>query len=142
VSIWIAALLIVAAVAMFVAAPLAEGLFDRRRESGDAEMRRFEHQRSLAVQALRELDFDHQMGKLDQDDYRNLRSTLENRALAAMSALERGSHQVVTCPAIDSGESPPLDGESVGRCPTCGTLTGAAQNFCIDCGAALALSAM
>jgi cytochrome c-type biogenesis protein CcmI len=88
-SIWIPALLIVAAVAMFVAAPLAEGLFERRLETGDAEIQRLEHQRSLALQGLRELEFDHEMGKLDLDDYRNLRSVLESRALSAMSTLER-----------------------------------------------------
>src|SRR5271170_4271777 len=86
---YLAAILIVAAVALFVAAPLTEGLRRRRRFLlDDAECDRFEHDRALAVQGLRELEFDHEMHKLDSADYQSLRATLENRALAAMTALD------------------------------------------------------
>jgi zinc-ribbon domain len=87
---YVAAILIVAAVALFVAAPLSGG-FPRRRGATSRELdrERLEHERGLAVQGLREVEFDHEMGKLDEVDYRDLKRSLEDRALSAMSAIER-----------------------------------------------------
>ena len=142
-SIWIPALLIVAAVAMFVAAPLAEELLERRLETGDAEIQRLEHQRSLALQGLRELEFDHEMGKLDPDDYRNLRFVLESRALSAMSRLERGQgHLGSQTHSTAAAENPSWsDVTDTGFCPKCATRVEAAQKFCVECGAPLAMDA-
>jgi hypothetical protein len=96
---YVAAILIVAAVALFVAAPLSGG-FPRRRgaTSRELDLERLEHERGMAVQGLRELEFDHEMGKLDETDYRDLKRSLEDRALASMSALERlrGAERTVT----------------------------------------------
>jgi hypothetical protein len=96
---YVAAILIVAAVALFVAAPLSGG-FPRRRAatSRELDLERLEHERGMAVQGLRELEFDHEMGKLDETDYRDLKRSLEDRALAAMSAIERlrGAERTVT----------------------------------------------
>lgn len=96
-AIYLAAILIVAAAALFVAAPLIEGVRPRRRAAA-SERERLEHQRALAVQGLRELEFDHEMGKLDEGDYAALKRTLEERALAAMAALER-----LAAPATSNG---------------------------------------
>ncbi len=85
---YLAAIMIVVAVALFVAAPLVEGARPRRRIA-TPERERQEHLRALAVQGLRELEFDHEMGKLDEGDYLTLKRTLEDRALSAMTALDR-----------------------------------------------------
>ena len=61
-----AAILIVAAVALFVAAPLSERLSARGEVCRSSfELESLEHERGLAVQGLRELEFDREMGKLD-----------------------------------------------------------------------------
>jgi hypothetical protein len=87
---YLAAILIVAAVALFVAAPLSGGFARRRRATSlELELEHLEHDRGLAVQGLRELEFDREMGKLDEVDYRGLKRSLEDRALSAMSAIER-----------------------------------------------------
>lgn len=85
---YFAAFLIVAAVAMFVAAPLTEG-FLRRKRSVNLELTRLQHDRELALQGLRELEFDHEMGKLDEVDYVSLKANLESHAFAAMRLLEQ-----------------------------------------------------
>jgi hypothetical protein len=58
-------------VALFVAAPLTEG-FLRRKRSANLEFIRLQHERGLALQGLRELEFDHEMGSsvwaLDDSD--------------------------------------------------------------------------
>jgi len=86
----LAAAMIVAGVALFVAAPLGIGLVGARAKSaGELQTERHEHERSLAVQGLRELEFDREMGKLSDADYDSMHKTLEDRALTAMAAIER-----------------------------------------------------
>src|SRR5713226_5179458 len=86
----LAAALIVAGVALFVAAPLGIGLSRARAKSpGELQVERHEHSRALAVQGLHELEFDRQMGKLSTADYDSMHSALENRALTAMTEVER-----------------------------------------------------
>ena len=85
----LAALLIVAGVALFVAAPLGIGLVGARAKSPDElKTERYEHERALAVQALRELEFDREMGKLSDADYESMHKALEERALTAMAGIE------------------------------------------------------
>ncbi len=89
-SFYAAAFLIVAGVALFVAAPLSGGLSGRRKKTGeDLQNEHWEHEHSLAVQGLRELEFDREMGKLADADYESLRGALLARALEAMTAQER-----------------------------------------------------
>src|ERR1700756_4709611 len=86
----IAAALIIAGVALFVAAPLTGGLpATRRKTARQSDLERLEHERALAVQGLRELEFDREMGKLSDADYQSMHQTLENRALTAMTEVEK-----------------------------------------------------
>ena len=146
--------MIVIGVALFVAAPLAGGFFPTRRpREDDSERERLEHQRGLAVQGLRELEFDREMGKLSDADYEALHAGLEFRALTAMAALEklRGSGRAAPPAAprssvrrIDSARSatpsarpqtaPPRD---FNFCPECGVRAIADAKFCGECGTPL-----
>jgi len=143
---YVAALLIVAAVALFVAAPLTEG-FLRRKRSANLELARIEHERELALQGLRELEFDHEMGKLDEADYHNLKSGLESRALEAMRALERLAQEhrlavVRLAPTRDVSSSNPTagGGRPLNFCPQCGTRVAAGYRYCGGCGNSLEAS--
>jgi hypothetical protein len=89
-SYWYAAgLAIVASVAWAVAAPLLRGAIVPPSPSGDPERYRLEKERDLAYAAIKEAEFDLQMGKLSDEDYATLRRTYEDRALAALAALDR-----------------------------------------------------
>ncbi len=50
---------------------------------------RLEHEKALAIQALRELEFDREMRKLSERIGRSSSRRLEARALRAMAALEK-----------------------------------------------------
>lgn len=71
---------------------------------------------TTAVDALREIEFDHATGKLSERDYTELKSSYTQRAVAAMRAGE--SDTVV--------------------CDLCGPRPEADAIFCSDCGRALA----
>ena len=91
---YIAAFLIVWGVALFVAAPLTGGLRARaKRSREELEVDHWEHEHGLAVQGLRELEFDREMGKLSDPDYASLKASLEGRALQAMAAIQRFKEQ-------------------------------------------------
>lgn len=91
---YIAAFLIVAGVALFVAAPLSGGLAGRAKKSREEiEVDHWQHEHALAVQGLRELEFDREMGKLSDADYESLRASLEGRALQAMTAVAKFAEQ-------------------------------------------------
>ena len=86
---YLAAILIVMGVAMFVAAPMFEAARRGRKGRSDPDRNRLEHERALAIQALRELEFDREMRKLSEADCAELKQRLEARALRAMAALEK-----------------------------------------------------
>lgn len=90
VLVYVAGLLVIAGVAIAVAAPL---LRPRAVAMGappsDPERYRLEKEKELAYAAIKEADFDMQMGKLSAEDHAALRAKYEARALAALAALER-----------------------------------------------------
>jgi cytochrome c-type biogenesis protein CcmI len=143
--------MLVAAVALFVAAPLADGFLRRRRVGvDDLELERLEHEQALAVQGLRELEFDHAMGKVDAADYRRLREPLERRALAAMSALEPArteGHATATTLRLASRRTKPVTAAAAvpirhaNFCPQCGARAGATHNFCAECSTPVTIAA-
>jgi hypothetical protein len=88
----VAALLAVVAVA-FVARPFIrdpEPVSDRLDELSELERRRLElaEERDRALEALKELEFDHRTGKVSDHDYRELVGPLRRRAAEALRALE------------------------------------------------------
>ena len=88
--VYLAGLIVIAAVAMSIAAPL---LWPRPSVSAppaaDSERYRLEKEKELAYTAIKEAEFDLQMGKLSPEDHAALREKYEARALAALEALER-----------------------------------------------------
>lgn len=154
----LAAALIVAGVALFVAAPLGIGLVGARAKSpGELQVERDEHERALAVQGLRELEFDREMGKLSDADYESMHKALEERALTAMAAVE--NFRLQTANAADRKKlfsapltqalrrtdaappPPPQSSPSPARkirfCSQCGTRAAADSKFCAQCGLAI-----
>src|SRR3990172_2217530 len=78
-------LVLVAAVAAIIIVPIVrrrDGALEERPAPPDAEA-----QKRLALTAIRELEFDHATGKIDDEDYRVLRSRYDARAV---EVLERG----------------------------------------------------
>src|SRR5215475_12018443 len=133
--------MIIAGVALFVAAPLAGGFLPLRRRAGSEPDRdRLEHERGLAVQGLRELEFDREMGKLSDSDYESLHSSLEQRALGAMAALDAlskgdGGRSRTQVRRIETARS--ASARKFNFCAQCGVRAVADAKFCGECGAPL-----
>lgn len=90
VLVYLSGLIVIVGVAAAIAAPLLWP-----RSSGpsarptDPERYRLEKEKELAYAAIKEAEFDFQMGKLSPEDHAALREKYEGRALAALEALER-----------------------------------------------------
>jgi formate dehydrogenase maturation protein FdhE len=145
--IYLAVVLIVLGVALFVAAPLFETAPGARGGSVDLARSRLEHERALAVQALRELEFDREMRKLSEQDWAELKQQLEARALRAMAALEKLDQEAVVRSAPAGRKrvarvtdaAPAAAAQAVRFCPACGKPVAGKVKFCGECGAALTI---
>jgi cytochrome c-type biogenesis protein CcmI len=145
VVIWLAAILLIAAVALFVSAPLSDLETTGTGPAIDEESGRRAHEHAIAIQALRELEFDHAMGKLDSSDYAVLRERLERRALAAMAGWEKppGPPSPVPVVTIPPSSAPVAATPWITAkfCSQCGTKTEQMHNSCPHCGAPFAATA-
>src|SRR5689334_10635228 len=77
-----------------------------------------------AVDALREIEFDHATGKLSERDYAELKASYTQRAVAAMRT--------------DAARATPTASDGVVVCRTCGPRPEVGAAFCSSCGAQLA----
>ncbi|MBM4460693.1 MAG: zinc ribbon domain-containing protein [Chloroflexi bacterium] len=117
-------------------------------------------QRDAAFQALRDLHFDRQMGKIADEDFVGFEAHLKEVAADALRRLDDWEATVDRSlgPAAASSRQPirspngrsnsTLEAEIAARraalasgraCPTCGRLAAAADQFCGACGAELAV---
>jgi hypothetical protein len=91
---YLAGLVLIATVASFVSLPL---FFWRQgptsTSAGDTHTERWRQQKEEAYAAIKEAEFDWQMGKLSEEDYHSLRARYEARALEAIAQLDQVSRQ-------------------------------------------------
>jgi hypothetical protein len=89
-AVFLVGLALIAAVSFLVAAPL----FRPRAADGPVEQpgerERWERQKRQALAAIKEVELDHRMGKVSEEDLAAMRGRFEAQALEAMAALERG----------------------------------------------------
>jgi len=60
----------------------------RGRSNGEAEVSELLTQRDLALDDIRELDFDRDLGNLSEDDHQELREQSKRRAVAILKELQ------------------------------------------------------
>ena len=130
------ALLLVAAVVLFILLPVARGQHASLAREDD-ELTDTEARRRVTLLALRDVEYDYHTGKLDEADYLALRKELSSEALAALRAAE------------DDPDAPDLDLEaeiaavragleSGTTCGSCGHRNPDGSRFCAACGRPLA----
>jgi hypothetical protein len=129
----VAGIILIVAVAAVVALPLArpaQRKFAASTDGADAEV--FEHEKHVAMLAIKEAEFDRAMGKLSEEDYAALRGTYEERALGALFALDSLSAKRES---DDHASSASAGDERATRfCAACGQRFGASDRFCRSCG--------
>jgi hypothetical protein len=90
-AVYLAGLLLIAAVAWAAASPLLKPHAAERTADGESPgSERWRRRKDQALAAIRDAEFDLHLGKLSAEDYGELRARLEAQALEAMAELERG----------------------------------------------------
>ena len=89
-------ILIAAGILLFIFTPL----FDPRDTSTinqisrrEARRRELIEQRDMVYEAIRELDFDHRMGKVEEDDYRQTRARYTAQAVELIKSLDKAAER-------------------------------------------------
>lgn len=89
ISVFVLGAVLVLAVAVFVAAPLFRPAPPTEPEALPGAREKWERQKREALSSIKEVEVDHQMGKISDEDLGTMRAKFENEALEAMAALEK-----------------------------------------------------
>ena len=132
--------MVTAAVVLFILQPIVKGVH-ASLEREDDELTETEARKRVALLALRDVEYDFLAGKLDEVDYRSLKSELTAEALAAMEADDESRvGSVATADDDLEGEISSIrQGLRSGLvCPSCTFSNEDGSRFCSACGLALA----
>ena len=130
--------LVTAAVVLFLLQPVVKGLH-ASLERADDELTETEARKRVALLALRDVEYDFLSGKLDETDYRSLKSELTAEALAALEADEAARQGAGSSEAELEAEIARIrEGLRAGvSCPSCDFSNPVGSRFCSACGRAL-----
>ena len=126
--------------------PLADREFHDRVELIAGRTRAsLEREKTLALRSLKELEFDHAMGKVSDLDFKRMSEKLRARAIALMKQLdvdtpalrEQIEYDLAERLKLVSGELVTSDGEARSVCAGCGAGNEDDAKFCKGCGALL-----
>jgi len=124
-------------------------LFTRQEERtqviGERTRASLEREKKLALRAIKELEFDRAMGKLSEEDFREMSGRLRQRATRLIQQLDAGAgyrDRIERDLAKRLGEKP-ADAKTQARtsaglsCAQCSTVNDSDARFCKGCGAKL-----
>jgi hypothetical protein len=122
--------ILVAVAALYVALPFFRTDTDETEPEAPPVLPadRLELQKRDAYAAIKEAEFDHQMGKLSDSDFQTLTEKYRAHALAAIAAMDTGP------PAESATHRSPT---RIAFCATCGRKLPPKPNFCPGCGRAI-----
>ena len=134
--------------AFFVASPLMRQRLDDSNEGEPTrELEQLVLHKETVYTAIRDLDFDFQTGKVDDDDYRALRCQLEDEAVDVLRRIDvvdplATLDDEIECQilAIRQQQKANLDQISPGVCTDCHAGLQGGEKFCPSCGQPLKLT--
>jgi hypothetical protein len=98
-----------------------------------------EREKALTLRSIKELEFDHQMGKVSDADFADLNARLRARAMALIADLERAAE--AEAERAVRHQAPGIRHQArndTASCAACGTTNDVDARFCKQCGARLA----
>lgn len=143
--------------------PLVTSEEDRTPMIGDRTRAALEREKMLALRAIKDLEFDHAMGKIADDDFRDMTARLRARAARLIRQLDagggyrsqiereltrrlgdrsepsssKGAAAVQEPNTVEAGNSDQASASSMRTCASCSTTNDPDARFCKECGAKL-----
>ena len=147
------------AVSLYLVSPLLSNR-TRRAPEDTADVSSLLAERERLLNALQELDFDHQLGKIPEEDYPEQRADLLRRGANVLQELDtlvpsrsapvgrRGSLETAAASQAEARSDDEIESmlaarrkarrtKSAGFCPRCGKPVLVTDQFCPNCGKAL-----
>lgn len=134
-----ALLLIMVAVLAFVVVPYTRNSPDEVKKNGakSARLADLLAQRDVVLSAIKDLEFDHEMGKISDEDYEQMNTQYRQEAVAVLQAIDHSNGRRPARKALEAElrllrQEKKTPGASF--CRACGAATGAQDRFCSNCG--------
>ena len=126
---WISCLILVLAAGAYALWPLFEKTFDETVLPPTETDNDYLASRKTAIyHNIRELEFEHKMGRLTQADFQRLDTEYKGEAAEVLQKLDTLNNVPATIQEPD---------RKAAFCPDCGAKTIPGKKFCADCGARL-----
>ncbi|MGE3517468.1 MAG: zinc ribbon domain-containing protein [Vicinamibacterales bacterium] len=145
-SVLMAAAALVGIAALRTIRPLLSGADDRGGALGHRARAALEREKGLALRSIKDLEFDRAMGKVSEEDFREMAARLRARAARIMKQLDAGSgyraqieRDLVARLGAGTGETAAgVEPRPSSRsCSACGTANDPDARFCKSCGGKL-----
>ena len=132
--------------------PLVSEQDDRSAVIGQRTLVALEQEKATTLRSIKELEFDRAMGKVSEEDFREMSSRLRARAARLMRQLDAGTGyrtrieedlakrlgEAGQAKAGGVAKASHYEGAAVRTCPSCATANDADARFCKNCGEKLA----
>jgi hypothetical protein len=154
-TILMGAIALVGLAALRTVRPLVSDQVDRTAMIGERTRAALEREKMLALRAIKELEFDHAMGKIAPEDFKEMTARLRARAIRLMRQLEAGAgyrerieKDLLKRLGDAAGKAPEPKARAyepssespsqadARRCASCSTANDADAKFCKSCGQA------
>jgi hypothetical protein len=133
-SILMATIAVVALGVLRTVRPLVTPNDDKTVIIGQRTRMALEQEKALVLRAIKELEFDRAMGKLSDDDFREMSGRLRARAVRLIRQLENGGGYRAQIERDLAKRLGDVDKVAVGTCAKCSTVNDRDAKFCKACG--------
>ena len=124
--------------------PLVTNQEDRTQVVGERTRATLAREKMLALRAIKELEFDRAMGKLSEEDFREMGGRLRARAARLMRQLDAGAgyrekieRDLSKRLGDHAAQAAPAQAVAARTCAKCSTSNDGDARFCKECGAKL-----
>ena len=130
---WISCAILTFMIALYVLRPLFEKAAVASSEiPAETECDYLINRKTALYRNIRDLEFEHGMGRLSEADFQQLEMMYKGEAVEILQKLDRLNGLGTTANRPNLKQKPQMD-----KCPACGAEIIPGKKFCADCGARL-----
>jgi cytochrome c-type biogenesis protein CcmH/NrfG len=125
------------AVSLFVVYPIVQ---TKRgvgfKDSSNHRARDLEDRKEAIYAAIKDIEFDYQMGKLSEEDFKELRQQYKDEAVGLLQKIDQIQKTRFKSKKIHAAKKQQIksDSKEIKFCWICGTAVTKSDKFCINCG--------
>ncbi len=128
-------LVLAAAVSYFVALPLLSPHKSQFKADSNHKANDLVERKEAIYAAIKEIEFDYQMGKLSEADFKELRQQYKDEAIGLLGKIDQVQEKAVKAKDVHATKKPKGGAQpGVKFCWLCGTSVTKGDAFCVSCG--------